>query len=310
MTSTSEISSPLQALSDSLAGAVDQAGRSTVSVYARNRVAASGVHWKPGVIVATDHTIERVEGITIGLPDGESVPATLAGRDPGTDLAVLKIDRPNLAVATVAGDDELKIGHIVVAVARPGESGLSASWGAISTLGDSFRTWSGGSIDRLIRADLTLYPGFSGGPLVDSLGRVIGINTSGLSRSMPLAVPAATVNRVIDQLLAKGRISRGYLGLGLQPARISEQTKTSLGLAADTGLIVISVQEGGPAEKAGVLLGDVVVTLDGKPVTNNHDVQSVLDPERVGTTLNLRLLRAGTPTDVSLVVGERPVRGE
>jgi len=301
---------PLLALSDGLADAVEQAGRSVVAVHARQRVPSSGVHWRPGVVVTADHTMERDEGVTLTLPDGSTVAASVAGRDSGTDLAVLKIERSDLPVVEVAESSELRIGHIVIAVARPGEAGLSASWGAISAVGGPWRTWAGGQVDRLVRPDLTLYPGFSGGPLVDAAGRVAGINTSGLSRSMTLTVPASTVNRVLEQLLSRGRVARGYLGLGMQPVRLPDNLKTGLNLSADTGLIVMSVEPDGPADKGGVLVGDVVLELGGKAVVDTEHVQAALDTTTVGQSLTARVIRGGVPTELSLTVGERPRRSQ
>lgn len=309
VTSSSETASPLLTLSNNLADAVEGVGKSVVAVNGRQRLPSSGVHWRSGVVVTADHTIDREEGITVTLPDGRNLPATLAGRDPGTDLAVLKVEGAELPAAEIGDSAGLKIGHIVVAVARPGEGGLSASWGAISALSGPWRTWSGGQIDQLVRPDLTLYPGFSGGPLVDAQGRVVGINTSGLSRSMTLAVPAATVNRVVEQLLTRGRIARGYLGLGMQPVRIPDNLKSAHNLPSGDGLIVVSVESGGPAEKAGVLVGDILVALDGKPVGDTQQVQTVLDPDSVGKSIDVQLIRAGAPAQLSLTVGERPRRG-
>src|SRR5450759_4189952 len=194
MTESVDAGSALLALSNDLAGAVETVGGALVAVHARRHTPSTGIHWRSGAIVTADHTIERDEGISVTLPDGKKVEATVAGRDGGTDLAVLKIEASSLALATVGNDGDLKVGHIALAVARPGDDGLSASWGTISGLGGPWRTWSGGQIDRLIRPDLTLYPGFSGGPLVDGRGHIVGVNTSGLSRSMTLTIPASTVN--------------------------------------------------------------------------------------------------------------------
>jgi S1-C subfamily serine protease len=295
----------LLSLSNDLAGAVERAGRSTVAVNARHRVPSSGVHWRQGVIVTADHTVERDEEITVTLPNGNTVAATLAGRDPGTDIAVLKVQGVELPAAEI-GDDALKVGHFVLAVARPGENGLSASSGVVSAIGGSWRTHRGGQIDKLVRLDLTLYPGFSGGALVDAQGKVAGILTSGLSRSMGLAIPATTINRVVDQLLTKGRIPRGYLGIGMQPVTIPDSLKSKLNLPNNGGLVVVSVQGGGPAEQAGALIGDVLVLLDGKPVSDTEHVQSMLDPEHVGKALNARVIRGGEPADLTITVGERP----
>lgn len=310
VTSSNETAGPLLGLSNNLADAVERAGRSIVAVNARNHVPSTGIHWRQGVVVTADHTIDREEGITVTLPDGRTVAASLAGRDAGTDLAVLRLEEANLPTAELANGDGLKVGHIVLAVARPGQVGLSASMGAISAVSGAWRTWSGGQIDQLVRPDLTMYPGFSGGPLVDAEGRVAGVNTSGLSRAMTLTIPASTVNRVVEQLLTKGRIARGYLGLGMQQVRLPDNLKSALNLTSNGGLIVVSVESGGPGEKAGVLVGDIVVALDGKAVTSTDDVQSVLGPERVGQTVAVRLVRGGAPAELQLTVGERPRRGE
>jgi S1-C subfamily serine protease len=308
MVSSQEASSVLLDLSNNLADAVERAGRSVVSVEARHRVPSSGVIWRQGIVVTADHTIEREEGITVGLPDGSKVQATLAGRDSGTDLAVLRIDGANLPAAE-RSEEALRVGHIAVAVGRPGEAGLSASWGAISSVGGPWRTWAGGQIDAFVRPDLTFYPGFSGGPLIDAAGRVAGINTSGLSRSLGLTIPAGTVERVVDALLSKGRIARGYLGLGLQGVRLPDSLVQSLGLQGNSGLIVVSVESNGPGDKAGIFVGDVLVALDGTPVSDTDTIQARLGPDSVGKAVPVTIVRGGQRTEVTLTVGERPSRG-
>jgi S1-C subfamily serine protease len=301
-----ETQSVLLSLSNNLADAVERAGRSTVAVHARQRQPASGVHWRPGVIVATDHTIERDDDITVTLPDGKSIPATLAGRDPSTDLAILKIDGASLPVAATGDAAALRVGHMVLAVGRFGEGGLGTSLGVVSALSGAWNTWRGGQVDQFIRADVTLYPGFSGGPLVNAAGEIVGINTSGLSRNMGLTIPAATINRVVDQLLSKGRIARGYLGLGLQPVRLPDTLKQAVGTTSDTGVIIISIESGGPAEQAGLFIGDIIVALDGRAVTDTDAVQGLLGPERIGSALAAKVARGGQPVDVQITVGERP----
>jgi S1-C subfamily serine protease len=305
---SSETQSVLLSLSNNLADAVERAGQSTVAVHARQRQPASGIHWRSGVIVATDHTIERDDDITITLADGKSVPATLAGRDPSTDLAILKVDGASLPVAALGDAAALRVGHMALAVGRFGEGGLGTSLGVVSALSGAWNTWRGGQVDQFIRADVTLYPGFSGGPLVNAAGEIVGINTSGLSRNMGLTIPAATVNRVVDQLLSTGRIARGYLGLGLQPVRLPDTLKQAVGTTSDTGVIIISIEGGGPAEQAGLFIGDILVTLDGTPVTDTDAVQGLLGPERIGSALTAKVARGGQPVDVSITVGERPQR--
>ena len=310
MTTNEKPGGALVDLSNDLAGAVERAGRGVVAVNGRHRVPSSGVHWRQGVIVTADHTLEREEEITITLAGGRNVPAELAGRDAGTDVAVLKVQGLELPIVEIGDDSSLQVGHFVLAVGRPVDGGLSASAGIVSAIGPAWRSWRGGQIDRLVRLDLTLYPGFSGGPLVDAQGRVAGITTSGLSRSMGLAIPASTVNRVADQLLTKGRIARGYLGIGMQPVTIPDAQKAKLSLAGNGGLVVVSVQSGGPAEQAGAMIGDVLVALDGKAINDTDDVQAMLDPERVGKPIAARLIRGGEIADLTIVVGERPRKEE
>lgn len=313
--SPSEISSALLALSNDLASAVEQAGRAVVAVNARRRIPSSGVHWRSGVIVTADQTVKRDEEITVTLPDNRTVPATLAGRDSSTDLAVLKLQElemphpASLPTAEIGDASLLKVGHIVLAVARPGESGLSASMGVVSALSGAWRTWGGGQIDQFVRLDLTLYPGFSGGPLVDASGRVVGINTSG-PRSMVLTIPASTVNRVIDGLLEKGHIARGYLGLGMQPVHLPDTLKSALNLPCNSGVIVVNVEPNGPAEQAGVLIGDVLLLLNGTPVSDTGDVQKMLGPDSVGKMLSVQIIRGGALAEVAIAVGERSWRQE
>jgi S1-C subfamily serine protease len=308
-TFSSEASGALLALSNDLAGAIERAGRVVVGVNARPRVPSSGVHWRQGVIVTADHTIKREEDITVALPDGRSVTATLAGRDASTDLAVLKVPEGACPTAEIGDSSGLKVGHLVVAVARPGERGrsLSASMGVVSAVGGAWRTWSGGQIDQFVRLDLTLYTGFSGGPLVDAQGLIVGVNTSG-PRNMVLAVPTSTVNRVVDQLLDKGRIARGYLGLGMQPVRLPDTMRNALKLSGHGAIIIVAVQPDSPAERVGVLIGDVLVALDGKPVSDTSDVLAMLGPERVGGEVRASIIRGGILSERLIPVGERPQR--
>jgi S1-C subfamily serine protease len=304
MTSAAQAGDTLLAFSNDLAGAVERVGRSVVAINARRRIPASGVHWRSGVIVAANHTVRRDDDITVTLPDGTTVPATLAGRDSGTDLAVLRLAGATLPVADVGDSAALMVGQVVLAVGRPGES-VTASLGIVSALGGEWRTWHGGKIDRLVRLDLAIYDGFSGGPLVDAAGRVLGINTSGLARAAALAVPASTVNRVVDQLLEKGRVARGYLGLGMQPVRLQASLRERLGLQHEGALLVVSVEAGGPADAAGVLLGDLLVSLDGTPVSDPSDVLALLGAERVGTGIVAQIVRGGERTQLTITVGER-----
>ena len=294
----------LLSLSNDLAGAVERTAPAIVTVHARRRLPSTGIHWRPGVIVTADHTVRVEQDITVTTPDGRALPAVLAGRDPGTDLAVLTVKDAGSATAALGDDAALKVGHLVLALGY----GPRVSWGVIGALGPRWRSWRGGEIERLVRLDLTLYPGFSGGPLVDAAGRVVGLNTSGLARDARLTVPATTVTRVADELLRTGHVSRGYLGLGMQPVPLPEPLRRQLSLTRETGLIVVTVEPDGPAARAGVLLGDVLVALDGAPVSDLDDVQARLGSDRIGVAVPAVLVRAGARTELSITVGTQPRR--
>jgi S1-C subfamily serine protease len=297
----------LTALSNELAVAVERTGRSVVTVHARPRMPSSGVHWRQGVIVTAEHTVKHDEEITIGMPDGSTVPATLVGRDPGTDLAVLKVENlPNPAVDF--SDVEAQPGNLILAVGRAPDSGVNATMGVISAVSGAWRTWRGGMVDQYIRLDVTLYPGSSGGAVVNTLGEALGIATSGLSRLAGLAVPASTVNRIVNELLTRGHISRGYLGVGLQPIAIPDGLAKRLNLSVPNGVIVLSVEPDGPSERAGLMIGDILTALNGKPIKDTDDVQSVLEPGFVGKAIQATVVRGGAVTEASITVGERPRR--
>ncbi|MEP6687813.1 MAG: trypsin-like peptidase domain-containing protein [Gemmatimonadales bacterium] len=296
---------PLAALSDDLAAAVDTVGRSVVAIHARRRIPASGLFWQPGVIVAAHHTIQRDDDITVTLHDGSTASATLAGRDPSTDLAVLRLADPAGGPAAAAADGAHRVGQLVLALGRPGNS-VTASLGIVSAVGGEWRTWQGGAIDRFIRLDLNVYDGFSGGPLVDANGRVVGINTSGLARATALTVPASTVARVADQLLTRGHVARGWLGIATQPVRLPPPLQRSLGVETDGGLVVVNVEPDSPADRGGLLIGDILLALNDRPVRDPGDVLAVLGGDRIGQAVTLRVARGGRAEQVGVTVGERP----
>jgi len=298
----------LMALSNELAAAVERAGRSVVTVHARPRLPSSGIHWRQGVIVTAEHTVKHDEEITVGMPDGSNVAATLVGRDPGTDLAVLKADLTNPTADF--SDVQVQTGNLALAVGRAPESGVNATMGVISAVSGTWRTWRGGMVDQYIRLDVTLYPGSSGGVVVNTQGEALGLATSGLSRLAGLAVPVSTVNRIVNELLTKGHISRGYLGVGLQPIAIPDALKKQLKLSGPGGVIVLSVEPNGPSERAGLIMGDILVALNGKPIKDTDDVQGVLEPGFVGKNIKATLVRAGVLTEASITVGERPRRAD
>jgi len=299
------MSTVLQSLSTELADVVESAGRAVVAIHARRRIPASGVHWRPGVVVATHHTINRDDNITVTLPDGTTAPATLAGRDPGTDLAVLKLAAQNLPAATLRPDTPPTVGELVIALGRPGPS-VTASWGVVSRVDGPWRTWHGAEIDSLLRLDVAIYDGFSGGPLIDGAGRVLGINTSALARGVPVTIPVATVERVVTELLERGSIRRAYLGIGTQPVRVPASLARKVELESDVALLIVSLESGGPADRDGLLLGDVLLELDGAAVSDPTDVLAQLGGDRVGRPIAARVIRGGQVKTLQLTPGERP----
>jgi S1-C subfamily serine protease len=306
MPQESSVSSTWRALSSDFANAIDRAGRSVVTVHARRRLPSSGVHWRAGIIVTADHTIERDEDITVTLPDGRNVPATLAGRDPTTDIAILKIDAGNLAIAEKSDAGVLKAGNLLLAAGRTAEGATRASSALVGVTGPTLRTWQGGQLDLTVRLDRRLHPNLSGGPALDDQGRAYGINTSGLSRLASLVIVASTVDRVSAELEKKGHIDRAYLGVGMQPVRLSEKLRETLKISNEIGIMVAGVEPEGPAEKAGVMLGDVLVALDGTPLNNLRSVQNFLIGAQIGKPVKAALIRSGALTEVVITIGERP----
>ena len=221
----------LTALSDAMARAVERAADAVVSVHARRQFPSSGVHLRPGVVVTAEHTIRREDEIHVTVPGGQSVRATLSGRDPGTDLAILKIDAPDLPLASPAGGGELKPGHIILTVGRADETHCSASMGIISGVYGPWLSWRGGRVDQLIRLDLALHPGSSGRAVVDTEGRLLGMLTTGLTRMTAVMIPAVTIGRVVDDLLSQGHVSRGYLGVGLHPVVLPDHLMKQTGVS-------------------------------------------------------------------------------
>ena len=295
----------LTELSDALANAVAKAGASTVMVNARRRIPASGVAWSTdGVVVTSDHVVEREEDITIGLPDGSAVKGQLAGRDPGSDIAVIRIDAGKVPAAQLAPEPS-RIGHLVLAVGRPTEGDVMASFGVVGAVGGQWRTSRGGTVEGYIRSDVTFYPGFSGGPLVDGEGRIVGINSSRLGGGAGLTIPAAAVGQIVEQLLKGGKIRRGYLGIGSQPVRIPAAIAAKLSRQQETGLLVVGVETGSAAEKGGLLVGDILVAFGETPLQDTDDLQTQLGPDSVGQPRQVAILRGGEPKTLTVTVGER-----
>jgi S1-C subfamily serine protease len=295
----------LETISSEFASAAGKVGGSVVAVHARRWMPASGIEWKKGVVVTVHHGVQRDEDIKVLLDGGRAVSAKLAGRDPSTDLAVLRIEEGSSGAPQFGDSTSLRLGHLVLALGRTQRGDLVASSGIIGGISGEWRNRRGGQLDQHIRLDLALYPGFSGGPLVNARGEVMGINTRGLAHGRAVTVPVATLNRVVEELLEKGHIARPYLGIAMQPVEVPENILSKLPTQARVGLLVMHVENGGPADKSGVLLGDVLFEVGGETVAHVDAIQDSLATAKVGDVLQIKVIRAGEIKPVSINLGER-----
>jgi S1-C subfamily serine protease len=295
--------SKLSDLSQAMADVVAQAGNSVVRVEARRRLPATGIIWSAdGLIITANHVVKNDSNIGIGLADGTAVSGTVVGRDPTTDTAVLRAEASDLTPLTESDKKTLGVGHLALALGRPGKT-VQVTLGIISALGGSWRTAWGGQIDRYLQTDVLMYPGFSGGPLVDANGRLVGMNTSGFSRGVSLAVPTATLARIADSLLAHGRMRRGYLGVNTQRVHLPEEIRNELG--QKSGLLIVSVEPNSPAAQGGLNLGDTIVGFGDAAIRRHDDLLVQLSGDKVGTAVAIKILRGGKVETVEVTVGEK-----
>jgi len=305
---------PLAQFSDQLAGSAEQAGRSVVMVDGRDRFPATGILYSPALILTADHVLERDEEIKVGFADGAETTAALVGRDPTSDLALLRLANPAAAAISQA-EAPARIGQIVLALGRPGMAGLQASLGVVSGMGSLVRSGKDRahhhrspairSVEQFIRTDAIPYPGFSGGPLVDVEGRLLGMNTSGLARGMALAIPTDRLRQIASALEKHGSVKRGYLGIRSQHVPLPAAQQELLKGRQENGLLVVWIESDSPAARSGLLVGDILVAVDGNPVEDHGTLQMVLTGELVGCETSLEILRGGRLEQVSITIAER-----
>ena len=294
-------------LSDALVAAVKAAGSAVVRVDGRRHGSASGVVGSPdGTIVTAAHGLDGDDEVEVGLASGDTAGARVVGRDGSTDVAVIRIEAGALP-APAWSDAALEVGQLVLSVTRPGR-GPKAALGLVSRLGDAWRTASGGKVDRWVELDLALHPGFSGGLVLDLAGRGVGIATAGLARGTPLALPVATLRRVVKSILAHGGVRRGYLGIATLPAGLSAQLANQIGRRS--ALLVTAVEEDSPAGRAGLAVGDLLLSVDGTAVAELGDLLPLLEEERIGDVTRAQVARGGALHEVQLTIGVRGARGE
>ena len=293
----------LTTVSDGLAATAEAAGPSVVRVSGGRRP-FTGVIWSAdGIILTTEHAVRRDEDIVVTLSDGRELAATLVGRDPSTDLALLRVQASGLPVLNWRDADGLKVGQVTLALGRPGRT-VRARLGILSAVGQEWQVPGGSRIDRYVEPDIDPALGISGGPLLDAEGRAIGMNTAGLRRGLVLTIPTATLRRVADALLAHGRIRRGYLGVAAQTVPVPAALAQTANQRA--GLLVHAVEQGSPAERAGLLIGDLVLAIGGRPVHRADELMTALTEDRIGATESVRFVRAGEIREVQVTIGDRP----
>jgi S1-C subfamily serine protease len=295
--------SALSRLSEGMADAVEKIGLSVVQVNGRRRRSASGVVYAPARVLTASHVVEREEDLSVGTGEGRTVEARLIGRDPSNDLAVLEVSELGDRTVAEPAAGGVRVGQISLAVARPSREGIRASFGVISSVGGPLRTGRGARLERYVQTDATPYPGFSGGPLINTEGAVLGITTLGFARGVALAVPAEIAWRAAEMLSERGSIKRGYLGILSQPVRLPAAQRA--GLQGSGGLLVVGVEDDSPAGKGGMLLGDILVSLDATSVADTDELQALLTSDRVGREVPVEVIRGGELTTLRVTVGER-----
>jgi S1-C subfamily serine protease len=291
-------------LSDAIADAAELAGKSTVLVDARRRFPASGIAITKDLILTADHVVERDEDIKVILADGTELNARLAGRDPGSDLAVLKLDSASATPAEVS-KTPARVGQFVLAIGRPSKNGIQSSFGSVNSLGGPVRTGRGGMLEKFIKTDVVSYPGFSGGPLVNGDGTIFGINTSGFGSGSAITIPTDIAWKIAETLEKDGKIKRGYLGIRSQTVNIPADSQKALKRTQETGLLLVGLEDDSPAGKDGLRVGDILVSVNGEPVSHHDELFARLSGDVVGKSIPVEVLRGGKLESIKVTVGER-----
>jgi S1-C subfamily serine protease len=298
----------LAELSSQLSAAVDHTAKHVVAIHARRRIPSSGVIWRDGVIVSASHTVRRDDDIRVKLANGDDVVAQVAGRDAGTDLVVLRATDVKSPPAPRADASAAAVGSLVLAVGRPGRN-VTASFGIVSADIEGWRGGSGARLDRVLRLDLAVYDGFSGGPLVAASGGVIGINNSAFARGGAATLPASVVDGVVEELLTRGHIRRPFIGVGVHPVALGSALVKRNNLPNDVALVVVSIADGEAADAAGILLGDLLIAVDGRALTRPSDLLDALSSVAEGGSIRATVLRGGIPQEVTIEPRDRDREG-
>lgn len=292
-------------LSEAMANAAEKAGKYTVLVDARRRMPASGIAIAKDMILTAGHVVEKEEDIRILFSDGKEAKARLIGRDPGTDLAVLKLDSASAVPASTA-KNPARVGEFVLAIGRPSESGIESSFGTVNKIDGPVRTGRGGMLEQYIKTDVVSYPGFSGGPLINGEGEMLGINTSGFGMGgEAVTIPADLAMKIADTLAKHGKIKRGFIGVKSQTVNLPEEAQSQIKRGQETGLLIVGVEKDSPAEKGGLIVGDILIGVGGEAVEHHDELFTRLSGDVVGKSTPMDILRGGKLQTVNIVVGER-----
>jgi S1-C subfamily serine protease len=306
---TLAVQSAWETLSDQFAQVAEHTGKFVVAVYGGRRIAGSGIVWRSGIVVTASHMVRRTDDVEITLGGESRHKATFLGRDAGTDIAVLRLNNGgSMAPELLSDASKLRVGQLILAVGRSTMGDLAASAGIIARLGAPWQTWRGGKIDSLLRPDVNLYPGQSGSALIDSRGRVLGMNTSLLARAATITVPTTTVERAVNEILQHGGVFRPFLGLAMQPVSVPTDLASKLKIDQDSALIVMQVEPESPASEAGITLGDLIVSINSQPVTAIEDIQRTLSKAKRDDSVELGYVRGGQIASLKVKLADRPRR--
>ena len=304
---TLAVNSAWETLSNQFAEIAEQSGKFIVAVHGGRRVAASGIVWRAGIVVTASHMLRRTDDVEITFGGESRHKATFMGRDPGTDVAVLRLEKADSAPPELLSDtSKLRVGQLVLAVGRSTLGDLAAAAGIIARTGAPWQTWRGGKIDTLLRPDVNLYPGQSGSALVDSRGRVLGMNTSALARVATITVPTATVERVVNEIVEHGGVFRPYLGLAMQAVAVPADLSNKVKIDQNSALMVMQVEPKSPSSEAGITLGDLIVSINSQPLSGIEDVQRTLNKAKRGDSVDLGYVRGGQMASLKVKLGDRP----
>lgn len=293
----------LSEVSQGMGKMVEAASAAVVRVEGRRRLPASGYAWsEDGLVLTANHVLRRDNKIRIGLADGSQASAQLVGRDPSTDLALLKVDSTNLNTLDEAAEEDVRVGNLVMALGRPGAS-IQATLGIVSAVGTGWRSRQGGQAARIIQTDVLMYPGFSGGPLVTAGGALVGLNSSALMHGVSVTLPTTTLKRVVDTLLQHGRVRRGYLGVSTQIVRLQNDIRQELG--QKSGLLIVAVEPGSPAEQSGLTIGDTIVNLGSTTIRRHDDLLAELIHAQFDEKVPVTIVRGGEIQTLNVKIGEQ-----